>query len=212
LPEGRFDPLINHSPPPPSVLLVGDDSAVREWVQSALRDSEFDIAGEALTAEGARALAAKTGPDLLLIDARDDAAGSAFVRELRERGLETPTIVMTESAQRGLNENARAAGAQGSLLKTGSIGELLATLRKVLGGDDSFDVRHPQRPPGRDRLSPRERDVLELVSRGATNREIARQLGIGEETVKTLLARSSAKLGVHGRNEAATAAHGLGLL
>jgi DNA-binding CsgD family transcriptional regulator len=54
--------------------------------------------------------------------------------------------------------------------------------------------------------------VLGLVARGATNREIAGELGVGEETVKTLLARSSAKLGVHGRSETATAARGLGLL
>lgn len=178
----------------------------------ALHDTEFEVAGEALTAEGARALAAKTGPDLLLVDVREHTAGTTLVRDLRARGVETPAILMTTSPQRGLNENAQAAGAQGSILKTGSIGELLEALRKVFSGEDCFDARHPRRPLEQSALSPRERDVLGLVARGATNREIAGELGVGEETVKTLLARSSAKLGVHGRSEAATAARGLGLL
>ena len=178
----------------------------------ALKNTEFEVAGQALTAEGARALATKTRPDLLLVDVREHTAGTTLVRDLRARGVETPAILMTASPQRGLNENVRAAGAQGSILKTGSIGELLEVLRTVLGGEDSFDARHPRRPPEKSALSPRERDVLGLVARGATNREIAGELGVGEETVKTLLARSSAKLGVHGRSEAATAARGLGLL
>ena len=178
----------------------------------ALQDTEFEVVGQALTAEGARALATKTRPDLLVVDVREQTAGTTLLRDLRARGVETPAILMTASPQRGLNENAQAAGAQGSILKTGSVGELLDVLRKVFGGEDCFDGRHPRRPPEQSALSPRERDVLGLVARGATNREIAGELGVGEETVKTLLARSSAKLGVHGRSEAATAARGLGLL
>jgi DNA-binding NarL/FixJ family response regulator len=208
----QVDRLIDQTTAPASVLLVGDDSAVRDWIHLALQDTEFEVAGEALTTEGARALAAKTGPDLLLVDTRDHAAGISFVRDLRAREVETPAILMTASPQRGLNENAQEAGAQGSILKTGSIGELLEVLRKVFRGEDCFDARHPRRPHEQSALSARERDVLGLVARGATNREIAGELGVGEETVKTLLARSSAKLGVHGRSEAATAARGLGLL
>lgn len=61
-------------------------------------------------------------------------------------------------------------------------------------------------------LSRRERDVLGLVAAGATNSEIAAELGIGEATVKTLLARVYAKLGVRRRAEAVAAAHERGLL
>jgi DNA-binding CsgD family transcriptional regulator len=82
----------------------------------------------------------------------------------------------------------------------------------VAGGDEAFDPSHPRRPPRRGALSLREREVVRLVTTGATNREISEQLGIGAETVKTLLSRSYAKLGVSRRAEAVAAAHELGIV
>jgi DNA-binding NarL/FixJ family response regulator len=194
------------------VLLVGNDSLVRDWVHSALRDTEFLVAGETASDDEALGLISQHRPDVLLVDCDGAALGTMFVSELRARGIETPALLMKTTPERGFSENARAAGAQGTILKTGSIGKLLAALRAVVQGELSFDPRHPQRPPDQSKLSPRERDVLRRVARGATNREIAGELGIGDETVKTLLARSCAKLGVRRRDEAARAAHGLGLL
>src|SRR5262249_46371813 len=112
----------------------------------------------------------------------------------------------------GLNESAREAGVQGTVLKTGRLSELLEVLRRVQSGELSFDPRHPRRPSSGPRLSPRERQVLRLVAQGATNREAAEELGIGEQTVKTLLARSYAKLGVSRRSEAVATAYQEGLL
>jgi DNA-binding NarL/FixJ family response regulator len=195
---------------PRLVVLVGIDLLARGWIEAALRDSEFRLVGAA-GSEDTVSVVADQKPDLLIVDARDEVA-IALVRELRAAGVEVPALLMTVSPERGFNENARAAGAQGTLLKTGSIAELLAALRVVARGDESFDPRHPQRPSGQRELSPRERDVLRLVARGATNREIAGELSLGEETVKTLLARSCAKLGVHRRREAAIAARALRLL
>jgi DNA-binding NarL/FixJ family response regulator len=97
------------------------------------------------------------------------------------------------------------------VLKRGSPEELLAVLRRVTRGGESFDPSHPRRPPRRGALSPREREVLRLLATGATNREISAQLGIGAETVKTIVSRSYDKLGVSRRAEAVTAAHELGL-
>jgi DNA-binding NarL/FixJ family response regulator len=182
----------------------------RDWIEAALRGTEFRIA-DAASSDDAVALAAAHAPSLLIVDV-GDAASTSVVRELRSAGVEAPALVMTVSPARGLNEDARGAGAQGTILKTGRIAELLDALRAVAKGGESFDPRHPQRPPGQRALSPRERDVLRLVARGATNREIAGELGVGQETVKTLLARSCAKLGVRQRREAAIAARGLGLL
>ena len=135
-----------------------------------------------------------------------------LVRQLRKQAVRTPVVIMTANAERGFNELAREAGAQGTVLKTGSIEHLLAALRTVAGGGTAFDDRHPRRPPGEAALSPREREVVQHVARGSTNREIADALGIGEETVKTLIARTFAKLGVRRRAEAVAAAHNLGLL
>jgi DNA-binding NarL/FixJ family response regulator len=190
------------------VLLVGGESSVREWVKLALRESEFRIVGEAANAEETARLAGDLEPDLLLIEA----AGVGLASDVRARSVSIPAVLITASPERGFNENARDAGAQGTVLNTGSIGKLLDALRSVQGGELSFDSGHPPRPSGQTTLSRRERDVLQLVAGGLTNREIANELGIGDQTVKTLLARSCAKLGVHRRAEAAAAARGLGLL
>jgi DNA-binding NarL/FixJ family response regulator len=186
---------------------------VRSWVRLSLDGTEFRIAGEASTADEASELVERRRPDLLLVDYRlANGVGTELLRELRQRGTTAPAVIMTANRERGFNETAREAGAQGTLWKTGSAAELLAALRAVAAGDEAFDQRHPRRPPGRAALSPRERDVLRLVARGATNREIGSALGLGDETVKTLLARAFAKLGVRRRAEAVSEAHRRGLL
>lgn len=186
---------------------------VRGWVRLSLRSSEFRVIGEAVDATQALELCNRRMPDLLLVDYRlPDMLGTELVRELRREGLAAPAILMTANNERGMNEAAREAGAQGTVLKTGSAEELLLALRLVSDGGDSFDGRHPKRPSGQSALSPRERQVLELVASGATNREIASTLGLGGETVKTLLARTFAKLGARKRAEAVSAAHARGLL
>jgi DNA-binding NarL/FixJ family response regulator len=196
-----------------SVLLVEDDAMVRDWVRLALGGSEFRLAGTASTAAEALELARRRRPDLLLSDHRlPDGVGTELVRDLRRAGLGFAAIVMTANPERGFNEAAREAGAQGTALKSGKVDELLAALRAVAAGEHAFDARHPPRARGRGALSPREREVLRLVAAGSTNREIAVELGVGDETVKTLLSRTFAKLGVKRRAEAVDAAHNLGLL
>jgi two-component system, NarL family, nitrate/nitrite response regulator NarL len=146
--------------------------------------------------------------DLFLIDQRlPDRFGIELVRELRHRGDRRPAVLISARAEPGLNEAAREAGAQGSVLKRGSAEELVATLRRVAAGKQAFDPSHPKRPRGRGALSPREREVIRLLATGATNREIAAALSIGPETVKTLLRRTYDKLGVSRRAEAVAAAH-----
>jgi DNA-binding NarL/FixJ family response regulator len=201
------------SPEDVSVLVVEDDSMVRGWVRLCLEQTEFRLVGEAESAEQAVDLAKRRRPQILLVDYRlPDGVGTQLVRDLRRLGLATPAVLMTANLEQGLNELAREAGAQGAVLKSGSVAELLGALRTVVAGGESFDVRHPRRRSGEAALSPREREVLRRVAAGATNREIASELGVGDETVKTLLARTFAKLGVHRRAEAVSAAHNLGLL
>jgi DNA-binding NarL/FixJ family response regulator len=196
-----------------SLLLVEDDAMVRSWVRLSLRASEFRVTAEASSAVEALELLDAVEPDFLLVDYHlPDHRGTELVRELRRRGVTSPAVLMTANHERGFNETARDAGAQGSVLKTGSPIELLEALRTVLGGRPAFDPRHPRRDPGRAALSPREREVLSLVAEGATNQEIAKELGIGVETVKTLLGRTFSKLGVQRRAQAVAAAHERGFL
>jgi DNA-binding NarL/FixJ family response regulator len=195
-----------------TVLVVEDDAIVRAWVRLALEHSDFSVAGEAPTSADALELVSRRRCDLLLVDHRlPDGFGTELVRELRRRGDWTPAVLIAARAERGLNEAAREAGAQGSVLKRGSAEELLAALRSAAHGEQAFDPRHPKRPPRLGALSPREREVLRLLTTGATNREISEHLGIGAETVKTLLSRSYGKLGVSRRAEAIAAAHEQGI-
>jgi DNA-binding NarL/FixJ family response regulator len=196
-----------------SLLLVEDDAMVRSWVRLSLRASEFRVTAEASSAVEALELLDAVEPDFLLVDYHlPDHRGTELIRELRRRGTTAPAVMMTANHERGFNETARDAGAQGSVLKTGSPIELLEALRTVLAGRPAFDPRHPRRDPGRAALSPREREVLSLVAEGATNQEIAKELGIGVETVKTLLGRTFSKLGVQRRAQAVAAAHERGFL
>jgi DNA-binding NarL/FixJ family response regulator len=196
-----------------AVLLVEDDSMVRGWVRLALDGTEFRIAGEATQGSEALDLVPRRLPNVLLVDFRlPDQRGTELVRELRRRGHAVPAVLMTANAERGFNEAAREAGAQGSVLKTGRVEDVIAALRAVHGGGEAFDPRHPPRPADEVRLSPREREVLKLVAAGSTNRQIASELGVSDETVKTLVGRVFSKLGVRRRAEAVANAHERGLL
>jgi DNA-binding NarL/FixJ family response regulator len=196
-----------------SVLLVEDDAMVGGWVKVALARTAFRLVGAARTAEQATDLVQQRHPDVLLVDYRlSRGRGTELVRELRRKGIATPALLMTANPEPGFNELVREAGGQGSVLKTGSAGELLEALRSVSAGTSAFDVRYPARPVGRSPLSPRELEALGLVAGGATNRQVANTLGIGEETVKTILERAFAKLGVHRRAQAVAAAASMGLI
>lgn len=196
-----------------SLLLVEDDAMVRGWVRLSLRDSEFRLAGEVDNASSAAELVLRRRPDILLVDYRlPDQTGTELIRQLRLSGVDTPAIVMTANGERGFNAAVRDAGGQGTVLKTGSNDELLDALRTVAKGEQAFDPRHPKRRPGEAALSPRQREILRLVAEGATNREIASSLEVSSETVKTLVSRTFARLGVRKRAEAVARAHELGLL
>lgn len=195
------------------MLVVEDDAMVRDWIRLALAGSEFRVVGIAASSAEAVELVQRRRPDVLLTDQRlPDKVGSELLRDLRQQGLRIPALLMTANAERGFNETARDAGAQGTVLKSGHADELLEGLRTVAAGGSAFDPRHPKRPAGKAALSPREREVLRLVAAGSTNKEIAASLGVGDETVKTLLSRVFAKLGVRRRAEAVSEAHSQGLL
>jgi two-component system, NarL family, nitrate/nitrite response regulator NarL len=196
-----------------NVLLVDDDAMVRSWVRMALETSEFRVVAEAENGSEVEALLETWPVALLLVDYRlPDGTGTELVRALRLRGIDTPAVLMTANAENGFNESVRDAAAQGTVLKTGSVETLLEALRRAATGTTSFDIRHPRRDARRAALSPREREAMRLVAAGATNPQIADQLGVGRETVKTLLSRAFAKLGTTRRAEAVSEAHRQGLL
>jgi DNA-binding NarL/FixJ family response regulator len=198
---------------PVSVGLVDDDAIVRIWVRQSLEGTEFRVAGEARTGAEALTLIERRRPALLLLDYRlPDGNATDLVRTIRRSGSQIPILIITATPSEGLNETALEAGAQGVILKRGDPDDLLRSLRAVASGVRVLDPDNPRRPPGTASLSPRERELLRLVGDGATNREIAERLGIGRETVKTMLSRAFAKLGARNRIEAVAAARERGML
>lgn len=195
------------------LLIVDDDEIVCAWLTASLASTEFRVAGEAPSGAAALKLLERRRIDMLLVEFQlQDENGLELVRGLRENGRMTPAVIMTASAQPGLTEASREAGAQATLLKRRKRGSLLTALRAVAAGKTWFDPAHPVRPRAERALAPREREVLSLVAHGLTNREIAEQLTLGEESVKTYLERAFTKLGVSRRAEAVSEAHRLGLL
>lgn len=177
-----------------------------------MNGTEFRLAGEAERGADAVHLVERRRPDMLLVDQLlPDWTGTELVKELRRRGWEMPVVLMTSAPREGLNEAAREAGVQGTVVKSADAEVLLATLRSVAGGASAIRAPHPPavRPV---KLSAREREILQLVAGGLSNNQIAARLEIGSETVKTMLYRAFEKLGVHRRSEAVAEAHRRGLL
>lgn len=189
------------------IAVIDDDAIVRTWLRRVLEAKGFSVRLEAGTASEATQILPRSRTSVVLVDQRlPDRSGTELVHSLREADCLVPAIVMSATPIEGLNEAAREAGAQGTYLKTGRAVGLLAAIQRVLEGECSFDSGHPARPPGLCRLTPREREVLRRASDGATNREIAGELDVSSETVKTLLARSFLKLGARRRTEAVAVA------
>jgi len=198
---------------PTTILLVDDDAMARAWIRLMLAEGQFRIVGEAADASEALALAARRRPRILLVDYRlADGTGAELVSRLLQEGVAAAAVLIASRPEPGMNVLARQVGAQGTLLKSESAGELLSVLCRVRDGEPSFDPRHPSLGPGFTALTPRERQVLRLLADGSTNVEVAAELGIGAQTVKTLVARTFAKLGVRRRAEAAAKAQRMGLL
>jgi len=193
-------------------MIVDDDAIVRAWVRAAIAQSEFRLVGEAERAADVPDLVERRRPDVLLVDQLlPDWTGTELVRELRRRGWMFPVLLMTAAPREGLNEAARDAGIQGTVVKSSDVRPLLDSLRVVARGESTLHAPHPPstRPV---QLSPREREILQLIAEGRSNSQIASQLQIGAESVKTMVYRAFGKLGVRRRSEAVAEAQRRGLL
>ena len=202
-------------------LLIADDhSVVRQGLRMVLDlDDELEVVGEASNGAEALALARDLRPDVVLMDVlmpvMDGIAATAVIRrELPDTEVLALTSVLDDAAVAG----AVRAGAIGYLLKTTESRDLFRAIKAAAAGQVQLspeaaallmrEVRVPDAPPA---LTERETDVLRLVAQGLANKEIARELRIGEKTVKTHVSSVLAKLGVQSRTQAALYAVQLGL-
>lgn len=210
---------------PIGVLLVDDHAIWRDGVRSALADTEFVIVGEAATGREAIEVARETRPQIVLMDIR--MAGGDGLEALVALKREHPrlmVLMLTTYDHPSLLARAVAGGAAGYLLKGLNTDELLQALRTVAAGEMLLTpedlvqtlrgVGEPVEGPDGlvEALTPREEEVLRLVTLGLSNREIGSILCIAESTVKTHVDHIIGKLGVSDRVQAAVwaAHHGLG--
>jgi NarL family two-component system response regulator LiaR len=206
------------------VLLVDDHAVVREGLRTFLELQEgVEVVGEAEDGQGALREAERLRPDVILMDlVMPELDGVGAMRELRRLLPRSRVIVLTSFVDDERLLPAIQAGASGYLLKDVQPRELARAVRAAHAGEALLDplvaarlVEAIARPPGEEppeRLTPREREVLELIGRGLSNKRIAFELGVSEKTVKTHVGHVLAKLGVTDRTQAALYAVRAGLL
>jgi len=207
---------------PIRVLLVDDHAVVREGLRAFLELQDgIEVAGEAADGEEAIDAAVRLRPDVVLMDlVMPRLDGVAAMRALRERVPGARVVVLTSFLDDDKLLPALRAGAAGYLLKNAPPQDLARAVRAAHAGEALLDpvvaarlvdtLAGDEEPL--DRLTPREREVLQLIGRGFPNKRIARELDISEKTVKTHVGHVLAKLGVTDRTQAAVAAVRAGLV
>lgn len=204
------------------VLLVDDHALVRDGLANLLRSAEFDVVGEAANGDEAVRLTRELSPDIVLMDLSMPVLdGVEATRRIMALEIPVRVIALTSFSDRDRILAAVAAGCYGYLLKDSEPSELLRGIRAAAAGGAPFDPRVAgtllqslstgtgAAPSG---LTPREREVLQLVADGMANKEIARRLAISEKTVKSHLTSVFQRINVEDRTQAALWArdHGLG--
>jgi DNA-binding NarL/FixJ family response regulator len=210
------------------VLLVDDDDLMRAGLRSVLAsDESIEVVGEASDGREAIGEIERLEPDVVLMDIRmPDLDGISATREVLASSPEVKVVVLTTFEEDDYIFDALSAGASGFLLKRTKPEELIAAIHTVAGGDsllspsvtrrviDRMATQPPATLSGKrlETLTPREREVLELVGRGLSNREIADAFFIEESTVKTHVKRILMKLGLRDRVQAVILAYETGVI
>ncbi len=209
---------------PIRVLLLDDHEVVRRGVHDLLEsEADIDVVGEAATAGQALTRGPALRPHVAVLDVRlPDGDGVTVCRELRSQMPDLACLMLTSFDDDEALLDAIMAGAAGYVLKQIKGSDLVSAVRTVAAGQSMLDpattarlmgsLRGPdahkdeQGPAAFADLSPRERDILELIGEGMTNHEIGKRLYLSEKTVKNHISRLLAKLGVERRVQAAVLA------
>jgi DNA-binding NarL/FixJ family response regulator len=217
------------SPMPISVVLADDQRLVRIGLRVIL-DAEPDIAVVAEAGDGREAveLVREHRPAVALLDIRmPNMDGLEAARRVIAFGGDTRVLILTTFDADEYVYEALRAGASGFLLKDAPPDQLSAAVRVVAAGDALIDPSVTRRlisrfavaarpatalPPGLEELTPREQEVLRLVARGLSNAEIARELVVEENTVKTHVSRVLMKLHLRDRVQAVVLAYESGFV
>ncbi|QNP65393.1 response regulator [Streptomyces genisteinicus] len=206
-----------------TLIVVDDHPVVRDGLRGMFESAPgFRVLGEAADGVAGVELALRLDPDVVLMDLRMPGGGGvAAIADLTRRRARSRVLVLTTYDTDSDTLPAIEAGATGYLLKDAPRDELFTAVRAAAEGRTVLSpavasrlvsrVRTPAAPGG-EQLSAREKDVLELVAKGTSNKEIAAELFISEATVKTHLTHIFAKLGAKDRAAAVATAYDRGIL
>ena len=200
------------------VFLLDDHEIVRRGVRELLdAEDDLEVVGEASTAAEALARIPATKPDVAVLDVRlPDGDGVSVCRELREKMPDLGFLMLTSFADDEALFDAIMAGASGYVLKQIRGGDLVGAVRTIASGGSLLDPRATtavlerlRAPKAKDplaALSDQERQILQLIGEGLTNREIGERMFLAEKTVKNYVSNVLAKLGLQRRTQVAVMA------
>ena len=185
-----------------TVLLADDHALVRRGFRRLLEDDpEIEVVGEASNGEDAVAQVAALRPRVVVMDsAMPGMSGIAATRTIVEGDSGAMVLMLSMHSEETLVRQALAAGARGYVLKSALDLDLAAAVKKVHSGELVIDpavMREPALGEERNRLTPREVEVLQLICDGLSNREIAARLGLSANTVAVHRSRIMNALDVH---------------
>ena len=193
------------------VLVADDHAIVRTGLVTLLgRAADIEVVGEANDGNDAVAKAMKLNPDVVVLDLvmpRKD--GVAATAELHAKRPDMKILILTSFGTAVEITKAFSVGAQGAILKSSPNAELMASIRDIAAGKrvvaPEIENMLANDPPVPD-LSPRQREILESITRGLTNNQIAMQFDISPESIKTHINKLFKKLGAASRSEAVSIA------
>lgn len=199
------------------VLLADDHMVVRMGIASLLTFAgDIEVVGEADNGLDAVKIAGELKPDVVLMDLQmPELSGSEATAQIHAAHPEVKILILTTFGTSAELKKAMDAGATGALVKSSSRSEIVEAIRGAMAGKQvlSDEIRHTiENFSSMPELSPRQMEILNLVAKGFSNKEIAEIIGIAPDTVKEHVANIFQRIGASSRAEAATLAVNLGLI
>lgn len=189
------------------VLLAEDHKLVRQGTRLYLESEGVEVVGEATNGREAVEMTRALRPDVVVLDIHmPELTGIEAARRIHHELPEVRLLILSAYDQPAYVQALLEAGADGYVLKTAELSQLLQALREVAQGRAAFDPTLMAAAPAANSLTDREREVLTQAARGSTNKQIGTALFISDRTVQGHLQSIYAKLNVTTRTEAVTTA------